>query len=209
MSDDLRWTEHPPTIDNPDEAKKAQEILDREPGVPRGQQTAEDLKPAHREELSPLSSQLDPERAWFFTALAYCMVGMDRSLFELYAQHLDQPVDVITYRPQDKPIALFDGADIRSNPWFYTIQGIPHELAMGFIDYIESFKFNDQTRSLEWVLGAHHTRLADPLVTDQRVGASVYLLLPECLSSRRRVVVTQEPGLKLDELCLGIQVREV
>jgi len=207
MSEDLSWTENPPAIENPDEARQAQEILSRESGVPRGHETAEDLRPAHVENLEPPPKQLSKEQAWFFPALAYCMLGMDRSLFELYAKHLDEEIPVTTYR-SEKPISLFDGADITTNPWFYTVQGIPPETAVGFAEFIQTFQFNDPLRKLEWALHIHDTRIADPFLKE-RTGVSVTLLLPECLTSRRVAVVTRESGLRLDPLHLGLRIREV
>jgi hypothetical protein len=201
---DLPTGDEPPVITNPDEAAKAEEILKREHGVPRGHTDLSDAPPAHQETISPSPQCLDDQRVWFFPAFAYCMVGIDRSVFELFSHEIGKPVDIVTYRAE-KPVALFDGGDIRSNPWFYTVQGLEPDLATQFCDYIETFLFNDAPRDLSWCLKLREIRIADPFVRGKREGVEVIVFLPECLTSQKRVGILREPGLLLAPLILGVE----
>lgn len=205
MSNESDWQQKPPTIENPEEAAKAQEILSREPGVPRGHADLSEVKPAHTEEIESPPHRLDDEVAWCFPACAYCMVGLDRSLFELYSWHKQAAVPVTSYRT-DKPIAQLEGVDISRNPWFHTIQGIDMADANLFREYIESYEFRDHKSNLSWRLHFRPVRIADPFFdSDVKISVAVYLLLPECITTKRRVVITREPGLALQELRLGVR----
>jgi hypothetical protein len=197
--------ERPPAILNPVEAAKAEAILARPSNVPRGHEKLDDLKPIHREEVAPSPAQLTADRAWFFPGLAYCMMGMDRSLFELFSHGLGQAVAVTTHRTSD-PVVLFDGVDVRTNPWFHTIQGIDPALLSPFCEYIETFRFTDPRKQVDWILSARTLRIADPFVSSTaKVGVNVVTLLPTCLSTRREVVVRQQAGLTLQPVVLGIR----
>lgn len=203
MSEDLSWTEKPPRILNPEEAEEAGRILSRKPGEPRGHEKLADLKQAHREELSPSPSGLDPDLSWFFPGLAYCLMGMDRSLFELFSHGMGKPVPVTTYRA-DSPLVDFQSVDVSGNPWFYTLQGIPQDQGPGFSDYIQTFQFNDRANYVSWELTVAEIRLADPFRSEStRTGVDCSVLLPAC-SNGRRVVLSQLPGLALNRPCLAI-----
>ena len=205
MSDtDLSWTGKPPRITNPEEAAAAERILRERPGEPKGHEKLDELRPAHSEELSPAPSRLDPELRWFFPALAYSMMGMDRSLFELFSWAAQAAVRVSSHRA-DQPIADFAGADVSANPWFYTVQGIGREQADEFISYVETYRFDDPNRRLNWQLSFQELRVADPFVADSRVGTYLTFLLPECLTSGRRTSVVRPAGLLLDRPLLGIR----
>jgi len=199
------WVEQPPSIDNPAEAKEAHEVLRREKNVPRGHVEGKDLRPSHTEEVSPPPKALNPDLVWFFPGLAYCMIGLDRSMFDMYASNINDEVNVTTYRA-NKPIVLFDGADISANSWFYTIQGIAPTIGQSFIDFIETFQFRDALKSLEWAISVKTVRVADPFVTGKVEGVWLQLALPRCLTSNRHVTVTGEPGLQLNDLRLGVSM---
>lgn len=196
----------PPGFQDPEEATEAQKILQREHSVERGHEKLDELKPVHNEDYQPAPDQLDPELVWFFPALAYCMVGMDRSLFELFSWAAKRSIKVVTHQA-DKPVALFEGADISDNRWFYTLQGIERGIVDEFSGYIETYQFNDKQRELQWRLIAHKLRIRDPFAfakTGVHQGADAVVLLPECLTTRRCVIPVQEPGLRLDQLKLGM-----
>ncbi len=205
MSDSPDWTAKPPALENPKEAAEAQEILAREHSVPRGHEDLSEIKSIHKEEVNPSPKNLDSDHAWYFPACAYCMIGMDRSLFELYSWYKHAAVPVLTHRAE-KPIAELEGVDISKNPWFYTVQGIDQNDARAFKEYIESYEFNDRKNNLQWRLHIQPMRTTDPFMdSDVRVGVPMYLMLPECLTTRRRVMVTREPGLALNPLRLGVR----
>lgn len=184
MSEDLSWTQRPPSLDDPEEAVAARKILEREPGVARGHAGLGMLRQVDKEEYAADPNRLDSDKAWFVPCLAYCMVGLDRSLFELYSWAVDTTFSVITYKT-GSPLFTFDGVDVRENPWFHTIQGIDRELRAPFVDYVESYEFRRKEIGLSWNLKAFTTRIADPFVrSDVREGASVTFLLPECSDGR-------------------------
>ena len=198
------WAEAPPSLDNPVEASEAQKILDRPHGIPTGHTEVTALRKPHQEPVSPTPACLDEGWNWFFPGLAYCMVGLDRSMFDLFACSRDHELDVRTYTT-DAPVALFDGADISDNKWFHTVQGLRGEDTQAFIDFIETFQFNDPRSGLEWSISAIPVRVADPFVKPGRIGKYVSFMLPTCLTSSRRVVVTVPPGLRLQAPRLGVQ----
>lgn len=206
MPEDLSWIDRPPKIDNLEEAERAQQILSRESGVPRGHESLQQLKLVHREEFSPAPAQLDDQQAWFINGLAYCMMGLDRSLFELFSHGLHAAVPVVTYRT-DAPLALFDGVDVSQNQWFYTIQGISPDQARDFVDYIETFRFDDPRRTVSWHLAVHTIRIADPFYVEGGMRRGVYarLVLPGCITTKRRVVVRVPPGLTLNTPVLALE----
>jgi len=195
------WINEPPRLLNPSEAEEATKVLRRPVNEPAGHTDLKELRAAHIEEISPSPARLDHDKLWFFPGLAYCMMRMDRSLFELYSWATDKAVSVMSYRA-DKPIALFHGADISDNPWFYTVQGVDQGLGKLFSDYISTYRFRDSKRNAEWRLVPTATRIADPFANSE--GIDVTLLLPANLTSNRRVVIVQEPGLRLQQLILGV-----
>lgn len=184
MSDNLAWTNKPPSLDDPDEAQVARDILDRETGVPRGHTDLKELKSIQREEKDATPNRLDSDKVFFIPCLAYCMMGLDRSVFDLYSWASDSTLDVVTYQAP-RPLFNFDGVDVSENPWFYMIQGIDHDLATPFSDYIESYEFRSQAHGISWALDATLTRIADPFVKgEEREGVNVIILLPRCSDGR-------------------------
>lgn len=205
MPEDHSWMERPPAILNPVEAARADAILARPANVPRGHEKLDDLKPIHREEVAASPAQLTADLSWFFPGLAYCMMGMDRSLFELFSHGAGQGVEVVTHRTSD-PVVLFDGVDVRTNPWFHTVQGIDPALMSSFCGYIETFRFTDPRKQVEWILSARTIRIADPFMSSTaKRGVDVIVLLPTCVSTHREVVVRQQAGLTLQPVILGIR----
>ena len=203
MSDDMTWMRDPPRYEDPEEAAEANRILKRPVNEPYGHEPAHDVQPAHREKISPTPTKLSPDYDWFFPGLAYCMLGLDRSIFALYSQFLNQDVKVTSYRVS-QPIAHFDGADITSNTWFHTIQGVEEGIGAGVAGYVGTFRFHDPFRQKDWGVRAEVIRIADPCCPADKVGATVTVLLPVCISDNWHTRISQYPGLRLDDLHIGI-----
>lgn len=197
-------TDGKPGFEDYEEALAAHEVLSRPSGVPRGHEQLGMLRKSHTEEIAPSPKYLDRDRTWFVPALAYCMMRMDRSLFELYSWAIDKDIDVISHRT-DRPITEFRGVDVSKNAWFHTIQGIDSSLAGAFIEYIKTYKFNDKINSVEWCLHAVPLRIADPFSDgDIKSGIDAIVFLPECMTTKRKVCITREAGLQLMTPELGI-----
>lgn len=201
--DDLSWVGRPPKILNPAEARKAEDVLRREHGIPRGETTLADIKPAHSEEISPPPRRLDPDRIWFFPALLYAMIQLDRSAFEIYSWALKRSVPVTTHRTP-APVAEVSGADISDNPWFHTVQGIDTEFR-SFIDYLETYRFNNPRTGHSWCVRFQPLRIADPFIDgDMRKGAECHFILPVLLTGNLHTRVVKPPGLQLDTPTLAL-----
>ncbi len=203
--DDLSWMEKPPAFLDPQQAKAATELLRRPSNVPRGHTDAGQVKAAHREDLNPAPTSLAPEYTWIFPGLAYCMIGLDRSLFDLYAAAMGTAIPVRTHRA-DKTLFDFRGADVSGNPWFATIQGIPHSVAPDFLGFVSTFEFRNTSgpQATSWFVEPARTRIADPFVS-KPLGVDVTILLPGCLTTRRAVVILDPAGLHLAKPVLGIK----
>ena len=141
---------------DPVEAAAANEVLARPKNEAAGNTSLKDLKPVFKEHQQSSPDRLDPDYCWFFPALAYCMMGMDKSLFELYFWALDKSLEIRSYKA-DKLLATFAGADVTNNPWFYTIQGIPKDVSEDFKNYIETYEFRRQVDS-KWCLRGQYVR---------------------------------------------------
>jgi hypothetical protein len=188
---------------DPAEAAAANEVLARPKNEAVGNISLKDLKPVFKEHQQPSPDRLDPDYCWFFPALAYCMMGMDKSLFELYFWALDKSLEVRSYKA-DKLLATFSGADVTNNPWFYIIQGIPKDTADDFKNYIETYEFRRPVDS-KWCLRGQYVRYPDPFYTGTpKVGVDLCVLLPVCLTTKRKVIILTAPGLALENLELGI-----
>jgi len=191
----------PPELVNPAEAAAASKILARPSNTPSGHTKVDDLRCASDEEFLPTPTGLDPDYTWVFPGLLYVMVGLDRSIFELYGVDLNKTIEVKTYRAES-PVANFNGANVTANQWFYVLQGIPVELGQDFLRYMHSYVFRDMQKSREWTVESRATRIRDPFASDT-VGHFVHFLLPRC-STGRYVTVAQAPGLHLGELWLSM-----
>lgn len=201
---DLTWMQNKPEVD-PEEVMRVNAILQRPTGVPTGHDTTEDVKPVTKEEYTPAPSQLDSQLAWLFPGLVYCMVGVDKSLFDLFTKATDKPVEVQTHL-FDRQLMEIEGMRKLSSNWMHTLQGIDPALHREFCEFVASHRFRDPHRNLEWVVSAQDLRIADPCLSElQRQGATVTFFLPECVTSSRKVVVRQPPGLLLDSLILGVE----
>lgn len=195
-----------PAFEDREAADKAHEILRRPSNVPMGHTDLSEARPAHKEDITNPRGALSPNMVWILPGLAYCMVGIDKSLFELYSNHADKVVKVTTHR-SETPLFHFDGVDTTRNAWFYTIQGVEDEIGASFCDFVQSFLFNDQPKGLQWRITMRNARIADPFAKGKRrIGINTVLFLPECITTKRRVTVIQEPGLTLDKLVLGVGV---
>jgi len=195
-------TDKPAFID-PEQAAEAHAILARPRGVPQGRQDLSDSMPVHREVISPSPNRLGPEQAWFMPGLAYCMIGVNTSLFELYAQQIGRSVAVTTYRTP-RPLATFTGADVTENPWFHTIQGVSRDERGSFIDFVESFCFRDGVKLLDWCVSAVPLRIRDPFITGNLLGMDCTILCPTCTTTGRVVLPVNQFNVTLEapELCV-------
>lgn len=174
-------------------------VTSRPVGQPHGK-TVNSVPSQYYEEVAPCS-QLDPEFAWFFPGLLYAVVGLDRSIFAMFSEAKGQPVTVRTHRSNDS-IIRFGEAAYSGNPWCYTLQGIPKELASAFGGYVESFSFRKGNN--EWGINCQLTRIADPFKPLVRSGVSCSFLLPILSTLGRKVVILKEAGLLLDQPVLGV-----
>jgi len=203
--DDLSWMQRPPAFIDPQQAKAATELLRRPSNVPRGHTDAGQVKAAQREDLHATPASLAPEYVWIFPGLAYCMIGLDRSLFDLYAAATGITIAVRTHRA-DKTLFDFRGADVSGNPWFATIQGVPQSVAADFLGFVSTFEFRNTSgpQAVSWFVEPVRTRIADPFVS-KPLGVDVTILLPGCLTTRRAVVIAESAGIHLAKPVLGIK----
>jgi len=167
-------------------------ISKREPNVPIGR--AKVAVPQLYFESATPTARLDDSYTWYWPALIYMAIGLDRSIFAMFQDGLRTSFTVKTHQSSD-PIVGFAGASNATNPWSGTVQGIPTQHAAAFDGYVASYKFVRPDRV--WRVTPTPTRIADPFVQHQRVGAWCTLLLPELPELGRKVVVTEQAGLML------------
>lgn len=197
----VRPPEELEVVVDPDEALKSAEALLRHTEDPEdtpvhhGEITAE----RRHEEPTPATS-LDPDWAWFFLGLAYSLIGVDRSLFEVYQAAGDFTIPVRTHR-SDEPLIAIKGVDFRNNPWAYIIQGIPHDHAVRFRQFAESYRF--QSPAGVWCVRHVDTRIADPFKTP-RVGADIAVAAPLNLQTGRGIGIVTPAGLALQTPVFGV-----
>lgn len=199
------WMQHPPGYVNPEEARKAVEILKRPKGVPRDPQDVKDIPSTKAETIDTTPSRLDPEWAWFFPGLLYMVVGLDKSIFHLYSQWRKQEVAVKTYQSQEL-VAQFGDPRVDANPWLSLIQGVPVSEAQDLRGFIESFVFRrDKPQPAEYMVSCRKTRVADPFVASSpRKGVDITFLLPTSVLSGKQVIIAKEAGLTLETPVLSI-----
>jgi hypothetical protein len=197
--------DQPARFEDPDKAVKALELLRRPAGTASGHTTVNEVKPAAKESYAPSPSYLDPDYFWVFPALAYCMVGIDKSLFSLYTWNTGVELDVTTYLTET-PICVFENIDISKNRWFYTVQGIPMEYSKDFTYFVESFVFKHDLRNEHWSLSVQQERCADPFASSllERTGTYINILLPTCTTKNLQVSISKSSGLQLTEPVLSI-----
>lgn len=194
-----------PVIYNPEEAEKAMKILERPPGVPYGHKDVSEVR--KRESLSPSPTRLPQDKAWFLPGLLYVIVGLDKSIFELY--HFESGVDLqpVTYRA-DNTLFTFDGVDPGSikNPWFGTIQGIDMEYASDFVTFVSTALFKTKTDA--WSINSVQSRLRDPFAAEA-TGVDCWFLMPVGHRTGRTFRFKTEAGLLLQTPTLEVYANKV
>jgi hypothetical protein len=200
------WMGKPPAFVDPEEARKAAEILKRPAGVPRDPQELKDVPTMKAESLDSPPPRLDPEWTWFFPGLLYMIVGLEKSVFQLYSQWKGQDTPVKTYQAGEH-IAKFNHPQVDVNPWLSIVQGIPVADGKPFREFVESFLFRRaQPVVAEYVVQAKKVRVADPFASGtSRVGTDMYFLLPKSMLASKEVVVIRGAGLTLDTPILNIK----
>lgn len=177
------------------EAAHAHQLLQRPTGEAYGHTTTSEV-PALKEHYEADPNVLPDGHSWFFPALAYCLVGVDKSLFELCTWNTQVQMRVKTYQAA-KPIAKFNGVDVTRNRWFYTIQGIPLDQHDVFAAFASSMIFRKPGRS--WGLALEVHRIADPY---SGRGIDCTFLLP--YTTVKKVEVTTPAGLLLSTPTLAM-----
>jgi len=196
----------PPKFDNPEEALRATKLLKRAGGVPRDHQDVADVPTTASEALLPAPSQLDPEWAWFFPALLYTAVGLDKSIFQLLAHAAEKTIPVRTYQAAEH-IAKFEHAVADANPWMSVVQGIPKEFEQAAREFMESFVFSRKIHPvMDMSVKASLTRIADPFKWGtSRTGVDVYFLLPYAVGGGKQIVIRSASGLALTTPLLAVR----
>ncbi len=121
---------------------------------------------------------------WFVLGFAYCLVKVDRSLFEVYQAAGNITISVKSHRAE-KPLFRILGSDMAmGNPWAYTIQGIPTAHAKPFIDFISSFRLTRQAN--DWCCNFEEINILDPFSAERHV-VSTWFALPGNIDRQRRV----------------------
>lgn len=148
-----------PRILNPEEAAKAHEILARPQGVPFNRKDVATLR--KREEIAPPPKWLDQSMVWYFPGLVYSVVGLDKSLFELYMADTGVDLKPITHCA-DRPVVGFHGVDVRPNKWFYTVQGIEADYASDFDRFLMTLGLRKKANL--WSIGLTRVPIPDPFM---------------------------------------------
>lgn len=137
------------------------------------------------EELEPGRS-LSSDYAWFCLGLAYCLVKIDRSLFEVFQAAGNQSFQLKTYRA-DKALCHIDRAKYHENPWSATVQGLPHNLAVQFSDFVSSYDFvrkdTGDTWKVEWI----SAQMNDPFHESHLV--DIHYAMPVNVTKRRKFMM--------------------
>lgn len=130
-----------PYVVNPTEANYTDRLI-RLPS--NGSLSIQDVPPPQI--IIPTAKQeLTPDYDWYFLAPIYSLIQLDKDAVELYAVFMNRSFKTKTVEAA-KPVFNVDKADIKANPWFYLLHGIPFEHSLGFRDYIESFIFRTPTK---------------------------------------------------------------
>lgn len=127
----------------------------------------------------PLSS----DYAWFCLGLAYCMVKIDRSLFEVFQSAGNRSFALKTHRA-DSALCTVDKASYHTNPWSATVQGLPRNLGQTFADFVSSYEFvrkdTGDTWKVEWLSAPVH----DPFVAGHVV--DIHYAMPVNVTKKRK-----------------------
>jgi hypothetical protein len=180
--------QHPVSAYDPDELRAMVETFNAPHGVP-AHSTQIDAEQRH-EELEP-GRPLDPELTWFSLGLAYSLIKIDRSLFEVYQAAGNFTIPVRSYQAAE-PIISAPGSEYHTNPWIAIVQGIPASHRRPFIDFVASYLFS--RGATKYRCGFQEIRVRDPFAES---GVPVWFALPDNTTARRRVVVAQSSGLWL------------
>lgn len=153
------------------------------------------------EEATP-AYELSSEYQWYYLGFAYCLIKVDRSLFEVFQAAGDLSIPVKTHR-SDKPLVQVAGADFAKNPWAYIIQGIPVSIAPTFTDFVASYQFRKIDTGDSWCCHFQPVRIADPFFQGFRRGVDVMVALPANLTKKRRFCLLSEQTLLLETPTFG------
>lgn len=107
--------------------------------------------------------RLDPDLTWIHLGFAYVMIGIDRSLFEVFnaAAPAGEQLTVKTVTTPG-PVASVIGAEYHRNPWSRMVQGIPADKARAFIDFVASYRFDRKATGVTYWCNFQEVTCADP-----------------------------------------------
>jgi hypothetical protein len=154
------------------------------------------------ESITPATG-LDPDLQWYCLGLAYCLIKIDRSLFEVFqaAGNLSMPIQT---HQADHPIMQIPGVNLVGNPWSGIVQGIPPRHGAAFREFVSSYQFNRIDTGDQWCCTFQDIRSGDPMVSGERRGVNIWYALPHNLTTKRRIALLREPGLMLADPILGV-----
>ena len=208
MGNSESWMNNPPAFENPEEALEATRVLKRPGGVPRDPQEVSEVPSTASEQLLPSPNNLDRDWLWVAPGLLYTIVGLDKSIFQLFSHALNTGIPVRTYQSQEH-VFKFGNPIVDANPWFSIVQGIPLDKEAEFVGFVESFLFRRQTAKgvLEFTVACRRSRIADPFRQSiPKEGVDVILLLPQVVGGNE-VIIRNPAGLLLETPVLSIQKR--
>ena len=204
--EDLSWAKQPATVEKSETFDAALSV----PAIPRGHTLLNEVQSLDKEEYGPAPDRLHDGVTWFYPALIYCVVGVNKSLFELYKLGARTKFRVGTYL-SESPIIRFAGMDMAQDTatynWLRTVQCIPEDDAIPFISYIESFEFRGPPGGVNWKAKFQKIRIADPFcrrTNGDRIGAEVWVALPYDLMHNKVIGIVKDAGLRLDPPILGV-----
>lgn len=178
-------------------------IVARDPaGVPLYEHSISDVQKVQYTPRSP-SARLDSDRTWFFVTPAYVFIqGLDIPLFELFGYARNKPVDVVRLNFKE-PLFHLSGFDVRGNPAFGALFGIPEEDSRPFIDFIATYEIRGEKHA--WAIDWQKIRIADPCVEGGPViRTDCWVALPRYLSVSRKLAVVDDGGLFCSTPVLGV-----
>lgn len=141
------------------------------------------------EEATPTTA-LDPTFDWFVLGFAYCLVRIDRSLFEVFQAAGNLTLPLKTHRSQGQ-LASVIGADLSGNSWMYIVQGVPKAYTQRFMDFVASYRFVRRDTAEDWCCTFQAVRIHDPFSGDRSV-SEVWYALPHNLTRGRRLTLMNE-----------------
>lgn len=178
-----------PSSFDPASLSKVQKILANPAGAISGRSSFDALQ--RYEEIEP-GRPLDSEYGWFCLGLAYAMVKVDRSLFEVFMSAANQNFRLRTYGAL-RPLCSVPGSEYHTNPWSGTVQGIPaashrgHDLPQVFADFVSSYQFKRKDTGHTWRIRFQSLEVPDPFSPGH--GATIHYALPVNETKRRKMVL--------------------